>query len=879
MADLAPKLSSDVTPIGAVETPPSAAGGLASILGGFLPTKQEPKDPNTSMDALKKQDTIAFNLSMDEARQAREQGDNAAADRMARDALRTYGSKYGYSDPDVNSSFQDFTGMPVGVATGGPAVGDTELMKSPDYAGAYSLVQAQNPNASPDQIHQLALGNVKKKSANAFAISQIEQQKVVDWLDVEQVYVDKAQLAGNDIIALLGSADSDRIITPEEAASIRKAYMNNFGNTQKPAGVDDARWATYKAGYIEPITATVETAIGLGQSGEAQDVNRALTMIIKKAVSQDKLPPSLLAGLAQGPDGKWANAMSVLQAAQSNPELQGDFLKNYNLVLTGSMSDLMGLVQEFPEKTPEDFNKVDLTNYKAMAPEDKEKALLATPSAIGSASGDPGFLAMNAYDIAAKVEALDTVALKPTTLSRVFNPSYFKAVDKIYKDNPVVGLDLADRTVRAVASQKAAVTQAFVARAAQRGLILENGELKPDLNDPRSKRAQDYVDKVFGGSWDKAAAAKGIPEGGLTRSSGSAGYVDYVGFMSYKNTLKEETALFTSVSKQLDILQKSLPKAEEEVVAGGGGSGSEATTTSTFKLPEEVMADTGFVKAVETLAVDHGIPADDLFRVIEFETARSWSPSAKNPGSTATGLIQFMASTAKGLGTTTEALSKMTREEQMAFVSKYFEPFKGRLKNFGDVYMAVHWPAAVGKGDDYVMYKKGTEAYDKNKNLDSNGDGTVSRGETIASVISRTGDGKAVGPSNYNAVASAAGPATQRAVENYVKPQYSLESPPDIPMPQGEGVVISSASAEMPQEAPKEAPVEGSVVAAEAPVTMAGRALLAALGGTADRVFKSVEEMDAATDLAPGEVIQVGGEVFVIRKDGSKQKVGDNVLQ
>lgn len=875
MADLAPKLSSDVTPIGAVETP-SAVGGLASILGGFLPTKQEPKDPNTSMDALKKQDTIAFNLSMDEARQAREQGDNAAADRMARDALRTYGSKYGYSDPDVNSSFQDFTGMPVGVATGGPAVGDTELMKSPDYAGAYSLVQAQNPNASPDQIHQLALGNVKKKSANAFAISQIEQQKVVDWLDVEQVYVDKAQLAGNDIIALLGSADSDRIITPEEAASIRKAYMNNFGNTQKPAGVDDARWATYKAGYIEPITATVEAAIGLGQSGEAQDVNRALTMIIKKAVSQDKLPPSLLAGLAQGPDGKWANAMSVLQAAQSNPELQGDFLKNYNLVLTGSMSDLMGLVQEFPEKTPEDFNKVDLTNYKAMAPEDKEKALLATPSAIGSASGDPGFLAMNAYDIAAKVEALDTVALKPTTLSRVFNPSYFKAIDKIYKDNPVVGLDLADRTVRAVASQKAAVTQAFVARAAQRGLIIENGELKPDLNDPRSKRAQDYVDKVFGGSWDKAAAAKGVPEGGLTRSSGSAGYVDYVGFMSYKNTLKEETALFTSVSKQLDILQKSLPKAEEEVVAGGGGSGSESTSTSATPIGDKLGID------FSALEAENGLPQGWLERTAYIESGGD--PDAVS-STGATGVFQLTKGFAKqynvkdrndpvqntdgAVDGAVDAMNRMTKA-------------LGRKPTGAEIYLA-HQQGISGAIQLLTNPNAlATDIVGKQAIVVNAGKEGMTAGQFANFWMDRWNNAPTVPPtagkpSDANAVAAKSGEAVQRAVEDYVAPSGGLELSAGGPV--APSATPAPVDAQMPQEAPKEAPVEGSTAVGEVPVTMAGRALLAALGGSADKVFKTVEEMDAATDLTPGDVVQVGGEVFVIRPDGSKRKVGDNVLQ
>lgn len=132
-------------------------------------------------------------------------------------------------------------------------------------------------------------------------------------------------------------------------------------------------------------------------------------------------------------------------------------------------------------------------------------------------------------------------------------------------------------------------------------------------------------------------------------------------------------------------------------------------------------------------------------------------------------------------------------------------------------------------------------------------------------------------PSDANAVAAKSGEAVKRTMEDYVAPS---DSGIEVPVTGGApSVAPAQVNAQMPQEAPKEAPVEGKSAAGEVPVTQAGRALLAALGGTADRVFKTVEEMEAATDLAPGEVVQVGGEVFVIRKDGSKQKVGDNVLQ
>jgi hypothetical protein len=78
----------------------------------------------------------------------------------------------------------------------------------------------------------------------------------------------------------------------------------------------------------------------------------------------------------------------------------------------------------------------------------------------------------------------------------------------------------------------------------------------------------------------------------------------------------------------------------------------------------------------------------------------------------------------------------MSRAEQMQYVEAYLRPYADRINNFGDLYMAIHWPAGVGQSDDFVMYREGSDAYTANRGLDSNGDGTVTRGETLA-VIER----------------------------------------------------------------------------------------------------------------------------------------------
>lgn len=169
-----------------------------------------------------------------------------------------------------------------------------------------------------------------------------------------------------------------------------------------------------------------------------------------------------------------------------------------------------------------------------------------------------------------------------------------------------------------------------------------------------------------------------------------------------------------------------------------------------FTVPEQIATDTEFLSAVNSVVStlqDQGanITESDLLQIISFETRGSFSPSIRplrSDGtaiSSATGLIQFLESTAEELGTTTDALGSMSRAEQMAYVQKYLERYAGRINNFGDLYMAIHWPAGIGQADDYVMYREGTNAYAANRGLDSNGDGTVTRGETLNRVFEVTG--------------------------------------------------------------------------------------------------------------------------------------------
>jgi len=124
---------------------------------------------------------------------------------------------------------------------------------------------------------------------------------------------------------------------------------------------------------------------------------------------------------------------------------------------------------------------------------------------------------------------------------------------------------------------------------------------------------------------------------------------------------------------------------------------------------------------------------DYLMTVFAVETIGTFDPAIQSPIK-ATGLIQITKSTAKGLGTSVDELKKMTATQQLSYVEKYLETYKGKLKTLGDVYLAVHYPVAVGKSDDYVCYEKGDAAYTNNKMNDKNNDDKVTRDEILTTV-------------------------------------------------------------------------------------------------------------------------------------------------
>jgi hypothetical protein len=136
-----------------------------------------------------------------------------------------------------------------------------------------------------------------------------------------------------------------------------------------------------------------------------------------------------------------------------------------------------------------------------------------------------------------------------------------------------------------------------------------------------------------------------------------------------------------------------------------------------------------FRRRVREICAALGCDPNHLMAAMAFESGETFSPSVRNRLSGATGLIQFMPTTAQRLGTTTDALAAMTAEQQLDYVSRYFSPYRGRLGTLEDVYMVILWPKAVGASNDAALFAKPSTAYEQNKALDVNGDGVVTKFE------------------------------------------------------------------------------------------------------------------------------------------------------
>ena len=129
-------------------------------------------------------------------------------------------------------------------------------------------------------------------------------------------------------------------------------------------------------------------------------------------------------------------------------------------------------------------------------------------------------------------------------------------------------------------------------------------------------------------------------------------------------------------------------------------------------LPQNT--DVTFRQRLLDVSDELNIDVDYMATVMSIESNKTFDPAVKSPYSSATGLIQFLESTAKRMGTSTQELSNMTATEQLEYVKRFYESVlnNGRIRvtSPGILHVATFSPGVLQRGgtpsDDTVIADK-----------------------------------------------------------------------------------------------------------------------------------------------------------------------------
>lgn len=154
---------------------------------------------------------------------------------------------------------------------------------------------------------------------------------------------------------------------------------------------------------------------------------------------------------------------------------------------------------------------------------------------------------------------------------------------------------------------------------------------------------------------------------------------------------------------------------------------------SLLAVPGLASTSAAFRARLYSLAVRGGWNPDAIAAVISTESR--FNPRARSGTSSAVGLLQWVAATARLLGTNAEALLRMTAEEQLDVVERFYQRMlPGRAPKDPAAYYLVNW----GRGDladapdEHVVWRAGSPEYDANRAVDRGSKGYLTVGDLKA---------------------------------------------------------------------------------------------------------------------------------------------------
>ncbi len=208
---------------------------------------------------------------------------------------------------------------------------------------------------------------------------------------------------------------------------------------------------------------------------------------------------------------------------------------------------------------------------------------------------------------------------------------------------------------------------------------------------------------------------------------------------------------FKSVEEELAQLREKLPQAQQDLTTAlneleevnkliNTKQANETENQNEYyngSLPDELVEQLdaklgdGFCAKLEEVAKNINCNPTDLIGMMQSESGIN--PCAYNNNGGATGLIQFMPSTARSLGTTTSELLNMSAIEQLDYVEQYFSNWtggSGEKLTGGDLYTLCFLPAYLDRDVLCSSSDSSTSSYYRaNSALDADNDGKITKEE------------------------------------------------------------------------------------------------------------------------------------------------------
>jgi hypothetical protein len=795
-----PNLESGPTPESPVYQ--QSAGGMANvaagaidILGGFLEQAGERRQARAGQQLRQ-----SFITGLEGVRARVDAGDINGASIAAGRAVSSYVAAGGVLDSDARAAATAITGLPENMFGISQQALDAQaeqerratLLQDDQFNAYYFLEQQANPNMNEAELFNAAETRFNRSQADVALIAEArstgELRYEAGGRDAIFNLID--DFTQTSLGVMINAIDTGQIIDPRQVDAARIQFSGLRREIERSlVNVTDSQRTEVNNQFeqVDNIINNLNTI--LSSERQAESFNSLLLQAIGVSPNADWTMEQLMGSILASKDTAMflTSGMGDQQFLLSNPQFVQDILNSGELRITETAR--REAAAALPVQTDGTVNRNGVISFEDIPQsvrdqisELDESSLVSSMRVDGLLLGDVNATNITSPDMASRLvnRTYELGAYMLSTEGRPLTPALVQqlGLGPNLADNlnvlESIGLDDEGEALARVTLRSGLATQI----SAQTNYLnrVEQTNAESGLRWNAQTGEYEITNRAFieGFAQSIGMSADMMLENGVVRLR-----PDGLRDEGWRRQLRGRVGNIDEAfayRESLGLLQGAFDSLRTDVPEDQG------IRPTAFRLPEEVAADTDFIAATERVvgnlqSAGAQISQDDLFRIIEFETDGTWSPSVKAATSSATGLIQFLESTAEGLGTSTEALAAMTRAEQMEFVQRYLEPYADRIQNFGDLYMAIHWPRGVGQGDDFVMYEEGSREYTANRGLDANGDGTVTRGETMAVVERRVGRGSGVVSSPRTAAGAATleGPAEELLPPPAMAPEVQTE--------------------------------------------------------------------------------------------------------